>query len=97
MIDYQSGVAPNAVNKMYKRELFSDDCLYPIGKLYEDMGVTAKLFNKCNKIVYTPDCYYYYLQREDSITNEIFKEKRFGSYIYEQTFYMILFLKTLNQ
>ncbi len=75
MIDYQSGVAPNAVNKMYKRELFSDDCLYPIGKLYEDMGITAKLFNKCNKIVYTPDCYYYYLQREDSITNEIFKEK----------------------
>ena len=54
--------------------MFSDDCLYPIGKLYEDMGVTAKLFNKCNKIVYTPDCYYYYLQRRNSITNETFKK-----------------------
>lgn len=75
MIDYKSGVSPNAVNKMYKRKLFTNDCLYPIGKLYEDMGVTARLFNKCNRIVYTPDCYYYYLQRRDSITNQLFKEK----------------------
>ena len=75
MIDYNSSVAPNAVNKLDNRNLFSIDCLYPVGKLYEDMGVTAKLFSKCNKIVYTPDCYYYYVQRSDSITNESFREK----------------------
>lgn len=75
MIDYNSLVSPNAVNKMYDKKMFTNDCLYPIGKRYEDMGVTARIFSKSSIIIYTTSEMYMYFQRNDSITNESFNEK----------------------
>ena len=59
-----------AWNKLYKKELF-DEIKYPIGKKYEDIGTTFYLFEKCNKIVVTSEPEYYYLNRADSLVNNV--------------------------
>lgn len=53
-------------NKIYKAELFNG-IEYPMGKTYEDQGVTYKLFHRANSIAVIPDRLYNYLQRGDSI------------------------------
>lgn len=64
-----------AWNKLYLRELFND-IRYPKGKIHEDVFTTYKLLYKAQKISYTKDAMYYYLQRETSITKQKFSEKR---------------------
>lgn len=64
-----------AWNKLYLRELFND-IRYPKGKIHEDVFTTYKLLYKAQKISYTEDVMYYYLQRESSITKQKFNEKR---------------------
>jgi len=59
-------------NKLYRRELFSDDIRFPIGKIHEDEFTTYKLIYKAKKVVYTDAKLLYYLQREDSITGNQF-------------------------
>ena len=59
-----------ACNKLYKKELFQN-LAYPVGKKYEDIGTTFYLLEKCNKIVVTGKPEYYYIQRSDSIVNQI--------------------------
>lgn len=56
-----------AWDKLYKTELFSN-IKYPVGKKCEDCYVTYRLFDKCDKIIYIPECFYHYFQREGSIT-----------------------------
>lgn len=68
-LTYYRKITVNAWNKLYKKELF-DDIRYPKGKLYEDLATTYKLFNKCNKVVYTPSKLYAYLQRDTSIMGQ---------------------------
>lgn len=53
--------------KLYDISLFKD-IEFPVGKLCEDYYIMYKLFDKCNKIVYTSKAGYYYLQRNGSIT-----------------------------
>lgn len=64
-----------AWNKVYLRELFND-IRYPKGKIHEDVFTTYKLLYKAQKISYTKDAMYYYLQRETSIMGQKFNEKR---------------------
>ncbi len=59
-----------AWNKLYKKELF-DEIKYPIGKKYEDIGTTFYLLEKCNKVVVTGKSEYYYINRQDSIVNNV--------------------------
>ena len=59
-----------AWNKLYKKELF-DEIKYPIGKKYEDIGTTFYLLEKCNKVVVTGKPEYYYINRQDSIVNNV--------------------------
>lgn len=68
----------HAQNKLYKRELFYDpDIRYPIGKIFEDVFTTYKLFFKANKISYIDKTLYYYLQnRPGSILQSQFDRKR---------------------
>ncbi|MBE6127673.1 MAG: glycosyltransferase family 2 protein [Erysipelotrichaceae bacterium] len=54
--------------KFYKRTLF-DEIRFPIGKKYEDIGTTYKLFMKADRIGYYPEAFYHYWQRDDSITH----------------------------
>ena len=59
-----------AWNKLYKKELF-DEIKYPVGKKYEDIGTTFYLLEKCNKVVVTGKSEYYYINRQDSIVNNV--------------------------
>lgn len=64
-----------ATAKLYKIELFND-IRYPLGKLFEDIATTYKLFNKCNKIVFGAKPLYIYLFRSDSISKKKFTVNR---------------------
>lgn len=57
----------NAVNKLYKRELF-ENLRYPEGKTTEDAFVIVDILSECKKIVATAEQKYYYFHREGSIT-----------------------------
>lgn len=65
-----------AWNKMYKKEAFLD-IEYPKGKIHEDEFTAYRLFYNAKKIVYLDKPLYYYLQRNNSIMNQGFSEKRF--------------------
>lgn len=56
-------------DKLYRRELF-DKVLFPEGYYYEDHFTMLKWFELCNTIVYTPEVYYNYWQRDDSICHD---------------------------
>lgn len=58
-----------ACNKLYKSELWSD-VRFPEGKLHEDEATIYKVLYKSNIVTYTPNCFYRYYQRTDSITKE---------------------------
>ena len=68
----------HAVNKLYKIELFrSNNISFPIGRIYEDVFTTYKLFLASKKICLFNDYLYYYLQeREGSILTKKFNEKK---------------------
>ncbi len=68
----------HAVNKVYKISLFRDNKIYfPIGKIYEDVFTTYKLFMVSSKISLINDYLYFYLQeREGSILSKKFNDKR---------------------
>lgn len=70
MEQYLSKISIGSIawNKLYKAELFKE-IRYPFGKLHEDEFTTWKLIFKSQKIAYTPDCLYYYIQRKGSIIN----------------------------
>ena len=59
-----------AWNKLYKKEVFNN-IKYPVGKKYEDIGTTFYILEKCNKIIVTGKPEYYYLNRKDSIVNNV--------------------------
>ncbi len=65
--------------KLYKIELF-DDVLFPFGKISEDFGTTYKLFNKCEKIVYSDIKLYYYRQRSNSIMGVRFNNNNLDAF-----------------
>jgi len=56
-----------AWNKLYKKELFSE-VRYPVGKCWEDIGATYKLFEESSRVTYTNAPLYFYLRRKGSIT-----------------------------
>ena len=58
----------SACTKLYKIELFKD-IRFPKGKLSEDYFVMYKLFKKAKSISYTSKPLYFYLQRQNSISN----------------------------
>lgn len=74
MVNLNIGFAPNVCNKLFEKSLFTKDCYFPKGKLYEDMIVTTKILNKITRASYLDCELYYYLQRKNSITGS-FNEK----------------------
>ena len=71
-----NGLAASACNKLFKRKIMEK---YPFaeGKVNEDIAVVIPALVEAKKIVYVQDVYYYYVQRENSIQNSNFSEKRF--------------------
>lgn len=62
-------------NKLYKREII-DDIYFEFGKIHEDEFWTYQIFGKSEKIVYTDEQLYYYLQRSGSIMDKPFSVQR---------------------
>lgn len=53
-------------DKLWKRRLFQD-IYFPVGRNFEDVAVTYRLFEKINMVACLPECKYFYLQRRDGI------------------------------
>lgn len=80
-IDFiNNGLAASACNKLFKRNIIEK---YPFaeGKVNEDIAVVIPALVDAKKIAYVPDVYYYYVQRDNSIQNSSFSEKRFDIFI----------------
>ena len=78
MIHYFNFIVYNVIpcNKLYKKFLFNE-IRYPRNKIFEDVYTTHKLIDKANKVVVSPDCKYYCLQRSGSITKKLFTLEQF--------------------
>ena len=70
MVNLNIGFAPNVCTKLLERKLFTKDCYFPKGRLYEDMIVTTKILNKIKNVSYLDCELYFYLQRRNSITQK---------------------------
>lgn len=69
-------------NKLYDRRLF-DGVRYPEGYIFEDLGTTYRLVERCPRISFRREALYNYYQRADSTLNQA-KKLRF----YENKFDM---------
>lgn len=69
-------------NKLYDRRLF-DGVRYPEGYIFEDLGTTYRLVERCPRISFRREALYNYYQRADSTLNQT-KKLRF----YENKFDM---------
>lgn len=76
-------VVTNCVcDKIYKRTLFEGPSVitFPEGLYYEDVPTNLQLFLSAGKAVFMPDNYYFYLQRDASIT-KVFSDKGVTDYV----------------
>lgn len=70
-----------AWNKLYRRELLQD-LWFPVGKLYEDILFTTKVFARTKRCVYLDTAFYnYIIDREGSIMNAQLGERTFTDHI----------------
>lgn len=67
-----------AWNKLYRRSLFTEhDIKFPVGKLYEDMRTTPRLFYHAKRIAVVSGVLYNYVQHSGSITGTMTPRKVF--------------------
>ena len=63
---------------IFRADLFYDNnILFPEGREYEDISTKVKTLFFANKVAFTNEKLYYYVEREGSITNQSFKESVF--------------------
>ena len=58
-----------AWNKLYKRNLWEDGIRYPVGKLYEDVRTTYRIFQKVSVVAALPEAKYFYRRHVEGITS----------------------------
>jgi glycosyltransferase involved in cell wall biosynthesis len=63
-------------NKLYRRDLFKG-LRFPEGRIYEDEYIAHHLLYRCKKITCIPERLYFYLQRENTLSNFAFNTKKF--------------------
>lgn len=68
-----------AWNKLYKKKLF-ENIRYPFGKIHEDEYVICPITSYCNEIKVINDSLYYYVQRTNSIVDNIVQGNIEGSF-----------------
>lgn len=73
-------------NKLYRRYLF-DEVRFPVGRVYEDAFVMPHIVHVAKKLVTNPECLYYYVSREDSITHVPFSADRFNMFYAQKSVY----------
>lgn len=91
---YQKNFDNAAWGKLYLLNNIKD-IEFPVGKLYEDIGTTYKYILRSNKIAYSNQKKYYYLQRKDSIMGSPFSQKEMD-YVYQSEI-MMNDIKLLNK
>ncbi len=64
------------MNKLFRRKLFDNNTKFPIHRLIDDEFIIYKLIDKSNKIVYTDDIMYAYVQSNSSIMRSNFKAQK---------------------
>lgn len=70
-----SGHIDNAAwNKIYKTTLF-EGIRYPLGRIYEDVATTYRIFSKADNVGYLKQPYYYYYKRSGSTIASSFNSK----------------------
>lgn len=64
-------------DKIYDKKLWND-VVFPVGKTCEDIYVLYKVYDRCNKYMFNGNIYYYYRQRNNSITHSDYKSINFN-------------------
>lgn len=75
MMCYHNLVDTCAYAKLGKRELY-DEHFFPVGKLFEDIGSTYKLFEQCRTVACGFKAKYFYSIKENSIVTSKFKPSK---------------------
>lgn len=71
----------SACNKIFKRIIWKD-VRFPVGRRFEDVATTYKVFNNATKVGYMKKAYYCYLKREGSIIATSFDaQKKFECFM----------------
>ena len=71
----------SACDKVYKRALW-DGVEFPVGRSFEDVATTYKVFHKSELVGYYKRAYYYYVKREGSIVATSFNAvKRYDYFV----------------
>lgn len=87
---YQRGIDFAVWGKLFRRELF-ENIKFPIGKRYEDVPVTLRLFAKSNCVVIYDSQDYIYWQRTEGMMNSSFNDTKLD--IVEMMEDMLVFIK----
>ncbi|WP_321826999.1 glycosyltransferase [Maribacter dokdonensis] len=87
-----------AWDKIYKKELFLN-LRYPVGRIFEDTAFTYKVFEKAKKIVQLNNPFYYYLMRENSLSNTRNYKRNYHNFLafYERFEFVNVNFKELNE
>ena len=72
---YDEGIDLSAWGKLYKKSLFNN-IKFPKGRLFEDSATTYRLIDESKKIAVNSKSVYNYVIRKNSISNEMFSEKK---------------------
>ena len=64
----------SAWNKLFRRNLLSEEYVFPKGNMGEDMAICAQLFLHCKSFSYVPHPFYFYFSNPASITRALTKE-----------------------
>lgn len=73
---YHETIDTSAWGKMYLTKM-AKEILYPVGKLFEDIGTTYLFFVQSEKIACGYQSKYFYIQRQNSIVSGKFNPKKF--------------------
>ena len=84
-----------AWNKLYKKELFNE-INFPIGRTYEDILTTYKVFMKAKKVVGIENPLYYYVENSSSISSSLTNIMGLWESVNEQMQQMIDFFPELK-
>lgn len=69
---YQRHFDTGPVAKLYKSSIVKKN-RFPDGKIFEDLYTVYKFLNDAEKVVFTPEVYYYYRQNEISLMHKDFE------------------------
>lgn len=71
-------VFKSSCNKLFKRRIFQT-LRYPVGKIFEDRWIAARLYSECKKVVYLNLPLYYYTVNPGSIMHAKISEKHYDT------------------